>query len=335
MPKVKVTVDLESGNALPKKIDVSYHYPLYITSYINGLCPPIKLSEYQVKSSLCYKCYSLFLVIVIVSISTYCQIGKLLYCYQYLLPTVKINDVLLQIMLTFSCCLAILKMNFLGLSSVKILFEKLKTIDTYFCTIMDLKERKKLYCIRFVIFHVVLVLLCITDYCVWINAMGHDLIDLWGYSSFLLYMIYANLIVVLQLVEYACNLRMRFSVVNEKLLDTFLHCSGDYDQNLKRKVVKELSQNNLMLTCAKYLPVKDLRYIHDLLCDIIDQINNIYGFNICLFVLNIVLTTVLVLNVGFLMFSGIQAVFYPEFSTHVIMLSVFYSLFFAVSIAFC
>lgn len=333
---MKANDNLELGNTSAKKIDVSYHYPLYIASYINGLCPPIKLSEYRVKTKIYYKCYSLLLIIIIASYSSYCQYGKILYCYQYILPTAKTNDVLVHIILTYSSCLAILKINFLEHNSVKLLFEKLKTIDTYFSTIMDLKEKKKVYNFRFVIFHFIIALLCIADYLIWTNAMIYELRNLWIYSSFFFYMIYANLIVVLQLVEYASNLQTRFSIVNEKLLDTFMHCSGDFDQNMKMKVVKELSPSSLKLTCRKYLPVKDLRYIHDLLCDIVDQINNIYGVNICMFVLNIILISVLVLNAGFLFATatGLPLTFHPEHTKQIVLLSAFFLLFFGVSIDF-
>lgn len=331
MSKIESDNDSESGKTLYKRLYISYKYPLYFISLINGLSPPLKLRDYQVKPSFFYKCYSVLLVILIISISIYSGYGRVVYVYKYLLQTVRINDMLQQILLTFSCCFAILKIALHGNNSLKLFFSKLRTVDTYLSTVTDLHENKKLYYLRFLLFHLVLAILCISDYLVWSNAMGYDI---WFYYSFRLYMIYANLIVVLQLLEYTSNLQVRFSVVNEKLLDTFLHCSNDHDQNVKMKILKELSKKNLIVVCTKYLPVKELIYIHDLLCDVVELINNIYGFKIFLFVLSIIVTSVLVLNTVFLFATGLQVAFFPEYAIYIVLLNVCYALFFAVSIEF-
>lgn len=168
-----------------------------------------------------------------------------------------------------------------------------------------------------------MILICAYDYFAWTNAMGEGI---YIYYSFRLYTYYLNIIVVLQINAFTSALETRFEILNERLLDTFYTWTNTSKDEINILCSDFKSLNSF---CPKQLTVNCIAKIHDVLCDIIDLINDFYGFNIVLLVSNIIVNCVMALNVTLIFGVGIQRANVKESTTEVIFDIVLLNLFWA------
>lgn len=328
MTKVTVCADTEKGIKSPQRPDITYQYPLFILSIMTGLSSVIRLKDYHASTCIFHQIYSLCLVVFIAAASIYSGRGRVKYVYKYMLQTIRINDLIQQFLLSFSICFAIINVVLRGGNFLQGYFDKLRKIDSFLSTTMNLRSKRMFYYIRFFLFHFMFIILAVSDYFVWTAAMEYDL---WKHYSFRLYLFYTCLLIVLQLLEYACTLHTRFVILNERLLDTFMNWSKDFDQQAKKEMMNELFPNAMTLVANKYLTVKVLTQIHEKMCDILDAVNDNFGFNIFMLIANIIVNTVLALNTILLFATGMLITFNPHYSEYVVALNVGWAFFFAVS----
>lgn len=311
--------------------DLNYQWPLHILSVILGISVPIDLRKYKVLNSLLFKIYSFCLIIVIIYATIWSGIGRYKYAYQFLLQTMKINDVIQQFLLGCSTIFAILNITVKGHSTMVKYFDKMRKIDMYLSTTMNLTSKKVLYFFRFISFHIIIIILSYYDYYGWSKTMAFEL---WIYYSFRLFMFYINMIIVLQIAAIACSIHTRFTIINERLLDTFLNWTTAYDSQMKIQLKKELCPNTLTVNFMKYLPIKKISNIHDILCDVIDIVNELYGFNIFLLVSNIIVNCVMSLNIILIFGTGIQVAQNRDYEYIVLALNAAWAIYFMVSLKF-
>lgn len=310
----------------PQRPSITYHFPLYIVSVTTGLACPTELKRYVAKNSVYHRVYSVFLVVVIVGLSLYSAYGRYVAAYKYLLQTVRINDIMQQALLLISTVYAILNVTFCGSQKLNEYFNKLKCIDNHLCTTIDLKRRKILYYIRFFLVHVTMLVLCVCDYLAWSYAMGYGI---WKYYSFRLFTYYLNIIVVMQITSFACTLKTRFQILNECLINTFKSIS-----NQPKDAINELRSKIIRPVLPPCMNLRGVITIHDLLCDIVDLLNDFYGFNIVLLVANIIVNIVMALNVVLIFGTGIQALSEKDSAEVIVALNVGWAALFLVSYIF-
>lgn len=298
----KTHVEINSYNK-GNKPDLTFQYPLYFISVLTGLSPPFDLQRYRTKKSYLHKIYSILLVVGIIYVSLISGIGRYNYAYKFLLQTVRINDMIQEILLTISSVYPILNVTLRGRSKLDAYFEKLRNIDTFLSTAINLRRIKLLYYIRFFVYHAIIISLTISDYLAWSYAMGYDL---WLLYSFRLFLFYLNMIIVLQITSFACSVQLRFGIVNERLLDTFIQWFNEYEQRTRRRIKIELCPRSYTITVFKDLSIRSLISIHDSLCDVVEILNDLYGFNFFLLVSNIIVNCVMSLNIMMIFGTGIQ-----------------------------
>lgn len=331
MPKIQNQNGEQNNKRTPQTQALAIHYPVYYISLITGLVGPITTKKYQTKKGIIHKIYSLILVLVIIVCASYSARGRFIYVYKHFLQTVRINDIIQQVLLTISTCFAILNMIFYGNKKLYEYFQKLQKVDAALLTTMDLKRKKMASYVRFVVFHVVMIGISIYDYFAWSNTMGFEL---WLYYAFRLYLFYLNLLIVLQLITFTCALHTRFSIVNERLLDTFLQWSNEIDCQTKREILNELMPKSYTIDFEKYLSVRCICLLHDMLCDLLDIVNDLFGLNIFFLMSNVIINCVLCLNAILIFGTGMQEVYNKEADGAVLVLNAFWALFFLVSIYF-
>lgn len=280
--------------------DILYHFPLYIISLITALATPICLKKYRPKPSFWYKCYCVLSIIAIIIITIYSAIGRQRTAYKFLIQTVKITDVIQQSLLLISNVYAIFNVLCWGSSKYNLYFEKLKHIDEHLCTTANIRKKKICYFFRLTLIHIAMIFVCIYDYFAWTHAMGDDI---YQHYSFRLYTYYLNVVIVLQIMAFSSSIQTRFEILNERLLDSFYNWSED-----SKEEVMLLCDDfkNLNSFCPKYLTLKCITKMHDILCDIVDLLNKVYGFNIVLLVANIIVNCVMALNVTLIFGTGVQ-----------------------------
>lgn len=330
MSKIKTDYNIKNRKKEDEeKLTVSYGFPLYITSLINGLSIGMNIKEYKVANSILHKVYSIVLCAAIIVLTVYSLHGRIIYGYKFYTQTAQLNDLVQQVSLTFANCYAVLNTAFRGPTLLKDIYKKSMNIDKQLGTAKNCRWIKMQHYLRFFVSHVIFLLICFGDYFVWFTAMD---CTAWKYFGFKLYTIYACMLVGLQIYEFASNLRDRFVIVNEKLVDSFLLWSDDYDPLEKKQLLEEIYPKELTAVCTKYFSVKDLTNLHDMLCDVMDLLNEIYGCVIFLLVSNFIVTGVVVLNVIFLYVTGMQVAVHEEHAGRVVLLNATCAFFFAVSI---
>lgn len=329
MSKIQADEEVKLNKNIPQKPEIGYHYPLYLISVITGLCVLVDAKRYKAKNSFLHKLYSICLVTIIIYGALYSGRGRVLYIYKYLLQTVRINDIIQQILLTISTVYAILNILFRGVKIINVYFEKLQKIDKQLLTTMNLKKKKILSHVRLVTYHIIIISVSIGDFFAWSYSMGYEA---WIYYGFRLYMFYLNLLIVLQLTTFTCALHTRFAIVNERLLDSFMHWSNELDCRKKREIMNELCPEVLTISFVKYLPVACITSIHDMLCDLLDVVNDIFGFDIFFLVANIIINCVLSLNAILIFGTGLQVATNQDGDWAILVLNAAWALFCIVSI---
>lgn len=310
-----------------------FEYPIYITSLVNGLAVPMRIKDYYISDNILHRIYSIFIAILIVGLNGYDMYEETQYTYIYFSYTIKLNDILYSILLTFTNCFAILNMAFRGPRLLNAIVKKFKKIDRTLYISTQIENEISYYAfIMFVVFHMVYIGACVGSYLVWAKALGFRK---WIYFSLKLYSIYAIMTIMLQIIFYADNVRLRFIALNESLVDSFLQWSDHLHHYKKKKILKDFFPKGFTKTGMKFLHMTDVINTHGMLCDIMAFLNEFFGIVVFLILPNVVVGTSGILNKIFLFLPGMPVhnrTFYETYGVSIVILYMTYTVFIAVSI---
>lgn len=322
----------EKNNKKPQRLDLSYHQPLYLLSTLIGLCPPTCLSDYYVKDSLLHRIYSLGLALFIFIISSYSLYGRIKYTYSFFLQTIKVTDTIKQILLTSTVCYAILNSAVRGHRIYGEYCEKLIKMDMYLKTKRNLKNDKIHYRLTLIITTFIMILLFVGDYVAWKQSIG----DYYIYYLLRLFESTIFVILSLQIIENFRAIYVRFCVLNEKLMESFMHWFNNFNVRVvsRNEMSSQVTLKTLTIDTGVYLPLKLLTELHDSLCDCVDLMNKFFGLCLFLMMSHLIVHTVAALNTMIVYAMGLDLAVSKDYDWLLIIVNAVWTLYYWVCTSF-
>lgn len=312
-----------------KKPNINYAKPLYYISVITALACPINMNKYSARSGRGHKIYACLTIALILAVNVFSFRGRTGTSYTFLIQTVIITDMIQQAVLLISNLYSIGNVLFNGECYIQRYFDFMKQIDKMLVTTMNLRRKEIYFYCQLFFCHVVLLLICIYDCYTWTTTIG---IYVWQFYSFRLYSFYLSLVVVFQIYTFATALKVRFKMLNERLFDVSVDWLGNVEC-IEALAIRELFlsyKKSSQKARANGISLHCLLKMHDLLCDVIELLNNAYGLNVVFLVCTIIINSVIAFNLTLIFSSGVQPA--PgNTAMHLIALNVLWAIFYMVS----
>lgn len=282
----------------------SYELLLQAVLLITGLSAPINRKDSYFKNSIPHKIYCVFLVVAIASATVVTLYGRIKYAIKCIAFTVKLNEIIFQVLLSTTLCLTILNMTFRGPNLLNELVRKLKYIDNQLGTAKIFKVGTLHLFVRFIIFHIGFGFVCVGYMYLEIKLLKFPE---WLYFPFRLYTAYLLMMLMFQLIAYIDDIYLRFSILNERLLETFEHWSiNDFYSHRVQKLINELYPKGFKTISSRYLSMKEVRILHCMISDAFEKTNNFFGIIMFMILLNIIVVVTLLFNKLFIYATGIH-----------------------------
>lgn len=252
------------------KRDANYIRPLYIWCNILGILPLYNFQEDISAVSNRFKIFTIFHIMITISIFGYSDYGRKTFLYGDLDMTVVATDKIAHVLLTFLNVAARYLFIFHHGEKVKQFFNSAycvsKKCDLYLFTHQS-------FTIQFICVNLYIAFLLIFDSFVWIGSLGLRIFKFYAGRSLLYYI--SNIIIFLMF-QTSIMIQHFLKSVNSSLDTTLknLICN-----DVRREYfLAEFRINGLTKTDYTFSDVKKIRILYSQICDLVDKFNAIFGF---------------------------------------------------------